>query len=94
MGSTLAWIALAFALPLLAGFGLARLRPAMPAPFAALLAAVPMLAAFALLVAMLWASGSVAPFGVLAVAVFGTMALLCGFGLGMVGHLLGSRRRK
>jgi hypothetical protein len=94
MGSTLAFTALAFALPLLAGFALARLRPAMPAPFAAMLAALPMLAAFGLLVAVLQASSSVAPFGVLAVVVFGTMALLCGFGLGMVGHMLGARRRK
>ncbi|MCL6251829.1 hypothetical protein M3P36_12355 [Altererythrobacter sp. KTW20L] len=94
MGSTLAWIALAFALPLLAGFAFARLRPAMPAPFAAMLAAVPMLAAFGLLVAVLHASDSAAPFGTLAVVVFGSMALLCGFGLGMVGHLLGARRRK
>ena len=94
MGSTLAFTALAFALPMLAGFGIARLRPAIPAPFAAMFAAVPMLAAFSLLVALLQASGNVAPFGFLAVAVFGTMALLCGFGLGMVGHMLGARRRK
>jgi hypothetical protein len=87
-------IALAFALPVLAGLALARLRPAMAAPFAASLSAVPLLVAFGVLVSALQASGSVAPFGLLAVVVFGTMALLCGFGLGMVGHMLGSRRGK
>jgi len=94
MGSSLALIALAFALPVLAGLTLARLRPAMAAPFAASLASVPLLVAFGVLVATLQANDTVAPFGLLAVVVFGTMALLCGFGLGMVGHMLGSRRGK
>jgi hypothetical protein len=92
MGSSLTLIALAFALPVLTGFVIARLRPAMPAPFVAMLSAGPLLVAYGLLIAYLISGGVSAPFGLAAVAVFGTMALLCGFGLGMVGHLLGNRR--
>ncbi len=94
MGSTLAWIALAFGLPVLAGFGLARHRPAMPAHFAAIISAVPLLAAFGLLIGLLQGSGTAAPFELAAILVFGTICLLCGFGLGMVGHMLGNRRGK
>lgn len=94
MGSSLAWIALSFGLPVLAGFLLARHRPAMPAPFAAIVSAIPLLAAFGLLVGYLQGSGTTAPFGLAAILVFGTICLLCGFGLGMVGHMLGNRRGK
>lgn len=90
MGLTLALIA--FALPVLAGFAIARLRPAMPAPFVAMLSAAPLLGAYGLFIAYLLSGGVSAPFGIAAAAVFGTMVLLCGFGLGMVGHLLGNRR--
>ncbi|MFC3097588.1 hypothetical protein [Alteraurantiacibacter palmitatis] len=85
-------ILLALAMPVAAGFALARKRPAMAAFTAALLASLPLLAVFALLVASFVSSGNAAPFGVAAALVFGVMALLCGFGLGMVGHMLGQRR--
>ncbi|MFC3101104.1 hypothetical protein [Altererythrobacter lauratis] len=84
-------ILLALCLPVGAGFWLARKRPAMPAFTAALLASLPLMAVFGLLVASFVSSGNSAPFGVAAALVFGTMALLCGFGLGMVGHKMGQR---
>lgn len=82
---------LALLLPVVAGVLLARARPQLGAPFAALLASLPLLLAFALLALSLQSGGEKAPFGLAAVLVFGTIALLCGFGLGMVGHMLGLR---
>jgi hypothetical protein len=86
-------LAVAFALPVLAGYGMARLRPTMAPPIAALLAAIPLLAAFGILAAFLLTLAQQAPFGMAALVVFGMIFLLCGFGLGMVGHMLGMRRR-
>lgn len=83
---------LAFGASVATGFALARLKPALSAPLAALLAAVPLLLAFGVLALFLATLAQQAPFGMAALAVFGLICLLCGFGLGMVGHMLGARR--
>ena len=70
----------------------ARQKPALAAPLAALLASVPLLLAYAGLVVFLKSIAQQAPFGLAALLVFGLICLLCGFGLGMVGHMLGARR--
>ena len=81
-------------LPVIAGFAIARALPATGAPVAALLASTPLLLAFVALAWWLLTAGEQAPYGFAAVIVFGTMALLCGFGLGMLGHMFGARRGK
>ena len=85
-------VLIALVLPVAAGFVLARKRPTMPAFTASLVASLPLLAIFGLLVADFATGDAEAPFGLAAALVFGTMALLCGFGLGMVGHMLGQKR--
>lgn len=83
---------LAFLSSVATGFALARRKPALSAPLAALVSAVPLLLAFGILAAFLTTLAQQAPFGVAALLVFGLVTLLCGFGLGMVGHMLGARR--
>lgn len=94
MQLTLLLCLLALSLPIFTGFGMARARPDTSAPVAALLASVPLLLAFLALAWSLQAGGEKAAYGLAAVLVFGTMALLCGFGLGMLGHTFGTRRSK
>lgn len=84
-------IALAFLSSVAAGYWLARRKPSLAAPLAALLAAVPLLLAFGVLVYFLTTLAQQAPFGLAALLVFSLICLLCGFGLGMVGHLLGQK---
>jgi hypothetical protein len=85
---------LAFGTSVATGFALARLKPAMSAPLAALLASVPLLLAFGVLALFLTTLAQQAPFGMAALLVFGLICLLCGFGLGMVGHMFGARLGK
>lgn len=92
MHFTLLLALLAFLASALTGFLLARLKPTLASPLAALLASIPLLLTFGVLAAFLNAMAQQAPFGLAALLVFGLICLLCGFGLGMVGHMLGSRR--
>lgn len=92
MHFTVLLIGLAFLSSVGTGYALARQKPAMAAPLAALLASVPLLLAYAGLTVFLKSIAQQAPFGLAALLVFGLICLLCGFGLGMVGHMLGSRR--
>jgi amino acid permease len=92
MHFSLILLALALLSSVATGFALARVRPALAPPLAALLAAIPLVAAFGILAAFLSTLAQQAPLGLAALLVFGLICLLCGFGLGMVGHMLGSRR--
>lgn len=89
----LAAILIAFALPVLCGFVLARKVPAMPGFRAGLWAMLPMLVAFGIYAAVLsrTVSGTSAYAGA-ALGVFGVVAATMGFGLGFFGHSLGRRK--
>lgn len=79
-------------LPVATGYALGRCRPALSALLVSLLSSLPLVLAFGLLVMALAGGEYAAPFGLAAAVVFGLVALLCGFGLGMVGHMLATRR--
>ena len=89
----LAAILIAFALPMLCGFVLARKVPAMSGFRAATWAILPMLAAFGAFAAVL--AGGVrgsSAYAWPALGVFGVVAATMGFGLGFFGHSLGRRK--
>lgn len=90
----LAAIFIAFGLPVLAGFALTRKHPRLAAWKIAALGALPMVLCFCALVAYLASSGIDAPYGLASAMVFGVMAALVGFGLGMVGQAIASKGRK
>lgn len=89
----LATILIAFALPVLCGFVLARKVPAMPGFRAGMWSMLPMLAAFCLFALVLAGTVSgTSAFALPALAVFGVVAATMGFGLGFFGHSLGRRK--
>ncbi|TIX50293.1 hypothetical protein [Alteraurantiacibacter aquimixticola] len=99
-------IALAFAAPLALAYVLASRTPGTNPFTVAGIAALPMGVTFLLFA--LWLQSTVraepcvagqactdpTPFGLAALLVWGIVALLCGFGMGMVGHALGSKRHR
>ena len=93
MATVLILLALTFSLPVATGFALARRRHLAPAK-AALLASVPMVAAFLALAAYLGSTEQAAPYWLAALVIFGLISLLIGFGLGMLGHAIGSQGRQ
>ncbi|MEO5706623.1 MAG: hypothetical protein ABIT10_05455 [Alteraurantiacibacter sp.] len=94
MNSALLFLAV-LALPLLAGFALARARPQMSGFRAGLCASLVLLAAF---LAYCWhlaggqGAGQTTPLALPALLVFGLIAWLMGFGLAFFGHSLGRRK--
>jgi hypothetical protein len=89
----LLYAVLAFGLPVAVGFVMARRRP-VSGPFVASgLAALPAGAIFLIVAFSLRATADAAPYWAWGLIVWGIVALLCGFGLGMVGHALGSKSR-
>ncbi len=93
MTSALLFLAV-LALPLLAGFALARVRPQMSGFQAGLWASLVLLAAF---LAYAWYLASeqgacqTTPLALPAMLVFGLIAWLMGFGLAFFGHSLGKQ---
>lgn len=85
----------ALALPLLAGFAMARRFPQMSGFRAGLWASTALLAAFlayACYLASVQQHGQTTPYAVPALIVFGLIAWLMGFGLAFFGHSLGKRK--
>ncbi len=95
---------LALAMPVWLGWLLARLFPAWAPGQAAGLASISLLLCFLWAAAAFYAAvepascgdepcGDVAPYGLAALLIFGAVSLLVGFGLGLIGHWLGRRKR-
>jgi hypothetical protein len=84
---------LAFGLPVVVGFAMARRKPEAGPFVASGLAALPAGVMFLVTAFQLRESAGSAPYWAWALIVWGTVALLCGFGMGMVGHAMGSKRR-
>lgn len=94
MVSALVFLAV-LALPLLAGFVLARTRPLMSGFQAGMWASLVLLAAFlayAWYLAEVLGADQTTPLALPALLVFGLIAWLMGFGLAFFGHSLGRRK--
>lgn len=90
----LLYAVLAFGLPMLVGFVMARRKPEAGPFMASGLASLPAGAIFLVAAFFLRETADAAPYWAWALIVWGTVALLCGFGLGMVGHAMGTKGRK
>ncbi len=90
----LLYAVLAFGLPVVVGLVMASRRPESGPFVASGLAALPTGVVFLFLAYSLRETAEAAPYWVWALIVWGIVALLCGFGLGMVGHAMGSKKRE
>ncbi len=89
----LLYAVLAFGLPVVVGFVMARRKPEAGPFVASGLASLPTGTIFFVAAYSLRETADAAPYWAWALILWGTVSLLCGFGLGMFGHAVGSKRQ-